>query len=355
MNSFLYPAQVGFRMPAEWEQHQGTWLTWPRPDGISFPDRYDNIPTIYAELIRVLTESEHVFINVWDQQMEENVREILAKHKVPDTRVEFYHFPAYEPWCRDHGPIFIVCDSYNHRSRAVVDWDYNAWGGKYPPWDLDDRIPELVAEVRDLPLFKPGMILEGGAIDVNGVGALLTTKACLLNKNRNPQLTQGQIEQALKNYLGVKTIFWLEQGIEGDDTDGHVDDLARFVNPTTIVTVVEKDPTDPNYKPLLENLKILKSIRNLDGSRFRIVELPMPQPIMINDQRMPASYANFYISNKFVIVPTFGDPNDQLAIDVLQSVFPDRKVIGLNARDLIWGLGAFHCITQQEPAAKPGP
>ncbi|HKS38102.1 MAG TPA: agmatine deiminase family protein, partial [Verrucomicrobiae bacterium] len=242
----VIPAQLGFRMPAEWEPHAGTWLTWPRPDGISFPDRYYAVPPVYAKLITQLVQVEDVNINVWDAEMELWVRELLAQMEVPLDRVRFHHFPAYEPWCRDHGPIFVVREVDGARERAIVDWGYNAWGDKYPPYDLDDAIPQHVSALRQLPFFSPGIVLEGGSIDVNGRGTLLTTESCLLNPNRNPHLSKQAIEQYLCDYLGASNILWLGDGIVGDDTDGHVDDLARFVDPNTVVTVVEQDPTDPN-------------------------------------------------------------------------------------------------------------
>ncbi len=343
------PAQLGYRMPAEWEAHAATWFTWPRPEGISFPDKYDTVPPVYAELIRHLVQVEEVNINVWHAEMESWVRGLLTKHKTPLDSVRFHHFPAYEPWCRDHGPIFLVRERDGRRERAVVDWGYNAWGGKYPPFDLDDAVPQHVAKLRGLPLFTPGIVMEGGSIELNGRGTLLTTEACLLHPNRNPQLNKSQIEQHLRDYLGVTNILWLGDGIAGDDTDGHIDDLTRFVNPTTVVTVVEDDPTDENFPPLQENLRRLRTLRDQDGHPLRVVELPMPRRLEHQGQRLPASYANFYIANSLVLVPTYRDANDAKAVEILQKEFPDRRVIGVDSTELIWGLGSFHCITQQEP------
>jgi agmatine deiminase len=345
------PAALGYRMPAEWEPHAGTWFTWPRPEGISFPGQYAPVPGVYAELIRHLVAVEDVNINVWHAEMEAWVRGLLERERVPLARVHFHHFPAYEPWCRDHGPIFVVRERDGRRERAVVDWGYNAWGGKYPPYDLDDAVPRHVARLRGLPLFSPGIVMEGGALDVNGRGTLLTTESCLLNPNRNPQLTKPQIEQHLKDYLGVSHILWLGDGIAGDDTDGHVDDLTRFVNPTTVVTVVEEDPADENFAPLRENLGRLRTMKDQAGRPLRVVELPMPRRIEHEGQRLPASYANFYIANGLVLVPTYRDASDSLALTILQREFPDRRVVGVDSSELIWGLGSFHCITQQEPAA----
>jgi agmatine deiminase len=337
-------------MPAEWEPHVATWFSWPRPEGISFPGKYETVPPVYAELIRHLVTVEEVHINVWGPEMEEWVKGLLREYSTPLDRVFFHHFPSYEPWCRDHGPIFLLRDHAGVHERAIVDWGYNAWGGKYPPFDLDDAVPQHVAKFRNLPLFSPGIVMEGGSIELNGRGTLLTTEACLLNPNRNPQLSKAQIEEYLKAYLGVTNVLWLGDGIAGDDTDGHVDDLSRFVDPGTIVTVVEDDPTDVNYEPLQENLRRLRTLRDQDGKPFRIVELPMPGMIEYEGQRLPASYANFYIANGMVLVPTYRSKTDQKALQILQNEFRDRKVIGVDSIELIWGLGSFHCISQQEPA-----
>lgn len=350
MKREMSPAELGYRMPAEWEPHAGTWFTWPRPEGISFPDKYDSVPPVYAELIKQLIQVEEVHINVWNEEKEMHAKELLRINDTTVDSVHFHHFPAYEPWCRDHGPIFIVRDTEAGRERAIVDWGYNAWGGKYPPYDLDDKIPQHVARYRGLPLYSPGIVMEGGSIELNGKGTLLTTSACLLNKNRNPHLNQAQIEKYLKDYLGVTNVLWLGEGIVGDDTDGHIDDISRFVDAKTIVTVVEDDPSDENYQILQENLKLLKTFRDQDGHPFRVVPIPMPGLVQHEGQRLPASYANFYIANGIVLVPTYRSENDQGALEILQGVFPDRRVIGIDSTELIWGLGSFHCISQQEPA-----
>jgi len=265
---------------------------------------------------------------------------------LPNDRLTFHRIPTNEPWCRDHGPIFLVRDQ--EPRLAVVDWDYNAWGGKYPPCDLDEVVPTKIAERFGLPVFYPRMILEGGSIEVNGSGALLTTESCLLNPNRNPQLSRAQIEQALRDYLGVREILWLGDGIEGDDTDGHIDDLTRFVGERTVLTVIEPNESDPNYLPLQANLARLRSL-TIEGKPLEIRTLPMPGRIDREGLRLPASYANFYIANKSVLLPTFADPNDKLAEEILETVFPTRKIISIDCRELIWGLGAFHCLTQQQP------
>jgi agmatine deiminase len=262
-------------------------------------------------------------------------------------RISFHRISTNEPWCRDHGPIFLTRDV--DPKLAIVDWDYNAWGNKYPPFDLDEVVPTRVAEFFDLPVFYPRMILEGGSIDGNGAGALLTTESCLLNANRNPQLSRGEIEQRLRDYLGVREILWLGDGIAGDDTDGHIDDLARFVSERTVVTVVEENRDDENYKPLRENLARLREMK-IDNRKIDIITLPMPKKIVREGLRLPASHANFYIANTCVLVPMFADPNDEAALSILRDVFPNRLTIGIDCRELIWGLGTFHCLTQQQPA-----
>ena len=341
------PAKLGYRMPAEWEPHKATWLSWPHRDGISFPDSYDQIPPVLAKMVDGLAESEAVCINVRDDKEEEEVRKQLKKANARVDHVQFFHIPTNEPWCRDHGPIFLV---RNKEPRIViVDWEYNAWGWKYPPFDLDDDVPTKVGKHLGMEVFHPSMVLEGGSIDVNGTGTLLTTKSCLLNPNRNPDLTKQDIEKRLADYLGVRHILWLGDGIEGDDTDGHIDDLTRFVDRKTVVTVVEEDQSDANYFALQENLTQLREMEIEDGTPLNVFTLPMPSKIARDGQRLPASYANFYIANKVVLLPVFKDVNDQWAIAVLQKAFPTRKVVPIDCRELIWGLGAFHCLTQQQP------
>ena len=339
------PAALGYRMPAEWESHMATWLSWPRPEGISFPDSFDRVMPALRAMIEALIESEQVCINVCNDSHEAEVQSVLRG--LPVEGITFYRVPTNEPWCRDHGPIFLTRDL--EPRLAVVDWDYNAWGNKYPPFDLDDVVPTRLAQILNVPAFYPRMILEGGAIDVNGAGALLTTESCLLNPNRNPNLRREEIEQRLRDFLGVREILWLGDGIAGDDTDGHVDDLARFVSERTIVTVVEDDRHDENYAPLQENLARLREMK-ICGRSIDIVTLPMPKRIVREGLRLPASYANFYIANSCVLVPIFADPADELALSILRECFPGRRVVGINCRELIWGLGTFHCLTQQQPA-----
>jgi agmatine deiminase len=354
------PAALGYRMPAEWELHAATWLSWPRREGISFPDSFDRVMPALRAMVEALIESERVCINVCNRAHEAEAREVLRGLRLEP--ISFYLVSTNEPWCRDHGPMFLRRDldpkSATGRIRrgelAVVDWDYNAWGNKYPPFDLDEVAPTRVAEILDVPVFYPGMILEGGAIDVNGAGALLTTESCLLNKNRNPSLSRDEIEQRLRDYLGVRDILWLGDGIAGDDTDGHIDDLARFVSEKTVIMVVEENRGDENYQPLQENLARLQAMK-ISGRPPEVITLPMPKKIMREGLRMPATYANFYIANTCVLVPTFADPADEAALSILRKCFSNRRVIGIDCRELIWGLGAFHCLTQQQPAVREGP
>ncbi|MEY2485082.1 MAG: agmatine deiminase [Verrucomicrobiota bacterium] len=339
------PADLGYRMPAEWEEHNATWLSWPRREGISFPGSFDRVLPALRAMVEALIESEQVCINVCNGAHEAEARDVLRG--LPLDRVAFYIIPTNEPWCRDHGPIFLTRET--DPKLAVVDWDYNAWGGKYPPCDLDEVVPTRVAETLQLPVFYPRMILEGGSIEVNGAGALLTTEACLLNQNRNPDLSRAEIEKRLRQYLGIQDVLWLGQGTEGDDTDGHIDNLARFVSRKTVLTVVEQDQGSVNYAPLQDNLERLRKMK-IDNEPIDVVELPTPGRMLREDLVLPASYANFYIANKVVLVPTYADPNDKAVLAILREIFPNRRIVGIDCRELIWGLGAFHCLTQQQPA-----
>jgi agmatine deiminase len=330
--------------------HSGTWISWPRPEGISFPGRYQECIDNVVEVIRAIARFEAVHINVPNIDYELIVRARLAVREVVSRRIHFHHIRTNECWTRDHGPSFVVRVRRGRREMAVVDWGYNAWGGKYPPFDLDDAVPTHVASELGLELFRPDIVMEGGAVDFNGAGTVMTTTACLLNRNRNPDLSKEEIEEYLKQFYGQLHVVWLADGIEGDDTDGHIDDLARFVDGRTIVIGVENDPVDPNYKVLQDNLRRLQRLRDQDGRAFTIVPMPMPRPVIYRKQRLPATYMNFYFVNGGLLVPTFGQPRrDQAALDVLRRVLPRRQVIGVDCRALIWGLGAIHCLTQQQP------
>jgi agmatine deiminase len=336
-------------MPAEWEPHAATWLAWPHKRD-SWPGNFEPIPAVWVEMVRALAPHETVNILVNDAATAAAVRARLQAADVATGNVALHQIATDDAWARDHGPTFVTRDVDGRRELAAIDWIYNAWGGKYPPWERDDAVPRQIAPLLGVRLFEPGIVLEGGSIDVNGRGTLLTTEACLLNPNRNPQLTRAQIEQFLRDYLGVRHILWLGDGIVGDDTDGHIDDLARFVDPSTVVTVRESDPRDDNYARLQANYERLKQMSDQDGRALRVVTLPMPAAVFYEDQRLPASYANFYIANGVVLVPVFDDPNDAVALRTLQELFPRRRIVGIGARELVWGLGAFHCVTQQQPA-----
>jgi agmatine deiminase len=336
----------GYRMPAEWEPHEATWLSWPHREGISFPDSYDSVMPTFVEMVNALRDSEKVRINVLGYDEEEQVRFLLRDTET--KHVEFFHIPTNEPWCRDHGPIFVK--RLQQPQLAIIDWSYNAWGGKYPPFDLDDAVPTRIAEHLGIPVFYPKFVMEGGSIDVNGSGSLLTTTACLLNPNRNPNNSKAEIEQSLFDNLGVSNILWLGDGIEGDDTDGHIDDITRFINPATVVTMIEEDPQDRNYERLQSNLELLRTMRNERGELLKVIPLPMPPRMGRGGRRLPASYANFYIGNSIILLPVFDSPNDNRAIATLKSCFPTRKIVPIDCRELVWGLGTFHCLTQQQPA-----
>ena len=338
-------ASLGFRMPAEWEPHRGTWLSWPHKEA-SWPGKFSPIPSIFARMVRHLADVEEVHVNVAGPAMEQDVRRLLGDAGADAGRVYFHYIPTNDAWCRDHGPIFVQRPD----EQVILDWGFNAWGGKYPPYDLDDVVPTRIGEELGIPVHRPGIVMEGGSIDVNGRGTLLTTEACLLNPNRNPHLSREQIEAYLRAYLGVRKILWLGDGIAGDDTDGHIDDLTRFVNPTTVVTVVEDDPADENYEPLQANLERLRTMTDQDERPLTVVTLPMPRALYHDGVRLPASYANFYIANGLVLLPTYDPARDGEAAAVLAELFPDREIIPIDCTDLVWGLGAFHCVSQQWPA-----
>ena len=341
------PAESGYYFPAEFAPHEATWLSWPHKEA-SWPGKIEAIFDRYAEFVATLSLVEKVNINVIDSTMEMFATRFLEKAGAKMERVKFYYHPTNDAWCRDHGPAFLV-NPNTEQKKVIVDWGYNAWGNKYPPYDLDDVIPTLVGKALNLPVFHPGIVMEGGSVDFNGAGTLLTSKQCLLNPNRNPQLSQQQIEQYLYDYYGVQQVLWVDEGIIGDDTDGHIDDTVRFTNADTVITVVEENKADENYEILQTNLKQLKEMRLLNGKQLNIVELPMPDPVEWEGQRLPASYANFYIANDTVVVPTFQCSKDEKALAIIQSCFTNRKIIAIDSTDIIWGLGSFHCLSQQEP------
>jgi len=328
-------------MPAEWEPHEATWLAWPH-ERTDWPGKFAPIPWIYGDIVRRLARVEKVRILVEDIALEKNARRVLAKCDVNLDNVEFFRHPTNRSWTRDYCPIFVR----NARAEvAITNWIFNGWA-KYDNWKNDNKIPSFLAKHLKLREYAPGIVLEGGSIDVNGAGLLLSTEECLLSETtqiRNPGLTRERLEQYFADYLGITRTIWLKKGIVGDDTHGHIDDLARFVDVNTVVTVIEEDRSEVNYQPLQENLALL------ERTGLRVVTLPMPKPVYFAGQRLPASYANFYIANQLVLVPTFNDPHDRVALNVLASLFPDREVTGIYCGDLVLGLGTLHCMTMQQP------
>ena len=360
------PFALGFRMPAEWEPHDATWLAWPHNKS-DWPGKFEPIPWVYAEIIRHLTRVERVELIVADEAAEQRAREILHRANVlPDDpaqhhpNLRFHRWPTNRGWLRDTGAIFV------RRKRpdgeldiAACDWRFNAWA-KYKDWQLDDQLPARIASLLRIPAHQPQValgtkqhhvVLEGGSIDVNGQGTLITTEECLLSEvqQRNPGVTREQIERVFSDYLGVKKVLWLERGIVGDDTHGHVDDITRFVGKRTIVTCIEEDPQDPNFQPLRENYRRLARMTDQSGKPFQVETLPMPAPVIFRGQRLPASYANFYIASGVVLVPVFNDPNDRVALNTLAELMPKHEIVPIYCGDLVWGLGTIHCMTQQQP------
>ena len=349
------PAALGFRMPAEWEPHHATWIGWPH-NASDWPGKFAPIPWVYGEIVRKLVPGEVVRILVNSAAHERQARRVLERVGVDQARVEFFRFPTNRGWTRDFGPLFVRRESPRPEV-AIARFRFNAWA-KYPDWKRDDQVPERVAKRLGLRLLRAragdrDVVLEGGSIDVNGRGTLLTTEQCLLDpavQVRNPGLSRVELERVLRDHLGVTNVLWLGQGIAGDDTHGHVDDLCRFVEARTVVLCSETNSRDANYRALQENRERLEGMRLEDGAKIEVVPLPMPAPLYFEGQRLPASYANFYIANGAVVVPTFNDPNDRVALGLLGELIADRPVVGIHAVDLVWGLGTLHCLTQQEPA-----
>jgi agmatine deiminase len=345
-------------MPAEWERHQATWIGWPH-NRSDWPGKFDAIPWVYADIVRYLSRAEDVNIIVRSARERTAARSVLSRSRANLHRVKFHLWPTDRGWTRDSGPIFLRRES-NPDRLALTDWRFNAWA-KYPNWKHDNQLPERIHKKLKLKKFTPivekrdkpyHVVLEGGSIDVNGQGLMLTTEECLLSRvqQRNLGLSREDLERICADYLGIEKVIWLGRGIAGDDTHGHVDDISRFVAPDTVVTLVEPSRADVNYEPLKENLSRLRNATDLQGRRLQVVELPLPRPVIFHRQRLPASYANFYIANGVVLVPTFNDPHDRLALDILAGLFPSREIVGIHCGDFIWGLGAIHCMTQQQPA-----
>jgi agmatine deiminase len=342
------PKELGYHFPAEWEKHRATWLSYPHDDSYSWPGTLSRIFPFYNAFIKELSRGEDVCINVRDEALRDKVRADLTETGVDLSRINLLIHPTNDAWCRDHGPAFLVQPGAKD-PKVIVSWKYNAWGNKYDH-DLDEQIPRLVAGYLNLPVFYPGIVMEGGSVDFNGEGTLLTTTQCLLDENRNPGLLQHEIEEYLRNFYGVEQVLWLNEGIEGDDTNGHIDDITRFFKPDGLVTMVEPRKSDANHKILDENVRKLKTFRLRNGKQPDIAEIAMPKPVIYEGQRLPASYANFYIANKSVIVPNFRCKEDDQAMRVLEECFPHHTITGIDSVEIIWGLGSFHCLSQQEPA-----
>jgi agmatine deiminase len=340
-----------YRMPAEWEPHEATWLAWPHNHD-DWPGKFEPIPWVYAEIIRNLSRHERVEVIVNDAPLEKRARRVLKLANALNDNVRFHRWPSDRVWTRDSGCIFVDGNT------SAIKWRFNAWA-KYSNWRRDEKIGSQMAGFTSVPEIQPlfrkeRVVLEGGSIDVNGQGTLLTTEECLLSKiqQRNPGMKRKDYENVFAEYLGIKNVIWLGTGINGDDTHGHVDDLTRFVAPDTVVTAVESDPKDPNYVPLRENARRLSDATDQNGKSLAVIDLPMPSPVIFEGRRLPASYANFYIANGIILVPVFNDPNDRVALDILGDLFPDREVIGIYCGDLVWGLGTLHCMTQQQPVCR---
>jgi len=343
----LTPKKLGFRFPAEWERHESTWLTYPKQND-SWPDHFDEVIKEYNPFVKVVSSREIVHINVDDEAAQMKISEDLDKTGCNMKNIIFHPFPSDDCWCRDHGAIFLINDN---DEKAAVDWEFNAWGGKYP-FENDNQIASKIAAYLNVKVFKPGIVMEGGSIELNGAGTLITSNSCLLSNNRNPGLSKLEIEKYLCEYYCVDQILWLEDGIAGDDTDGHIDDIARFSNRDTIIMAIEQDKNRENYLPLIKNLEIAKKFRLMNGQQPDIIELPMPDPQYLHDIQLPASYANFYICNVGVIVPVFHCKQDQVAVDIISKVFPTKQIIPLNSKRIVHGLGSWHCLSQQEPMGK---
>ncbi len=342
------PFTLGYHMAAEWEPHEGTWLAWPQNEE-TWPGKVNRIEEVYLQMIEALTPHEKVNLLVNDERTRENVAKRLRVRGV-SSNVIYHLIPTVDAWIRDYGPNFIVRSSGKKKEIAFVRWIFNAWGGKYESLALDNKVQDLLVPRLGMPVFIPGLVLEGGSIDTNGKGALLTTEQCLLNPNRNPHLSREKIEEVLKNFMGFTHVIWLGEGIEGDDTDGHIDDITRFVNPTTVVTAVEENSSDPNQQILHENLKRLKQATDQNGKKLNIVTLPMPSRVECAFGRLPASYLNFYIANGVVLVPIFGHKQDTAALKILQEIFPGRRIVRIRSEELILGLGGIHCVTHEQPS-----
>lgn len=343
----MFPNELGFRFPAEWVKHHATWLTFPHNDHSWQGDKLQAMYPEYFAFIKAISEGERVGLTLDREDLIPLIEENLIKYGIDQNQIDFHIHPSNDAWCRDHGPAFLV--NPDTKQKLIVDWEYNAWGGKYPPYNEDNQIPQSIARQLKLDFVSPGIVMEGGSVEFNGEGAVLTSKSCLLNKNRNPHLNQTEIEEHLIHFYGVNQVLWVNDGIVGDDTDGHIDDTVRFINSNTVIAMVENNRLDDNYEVLKENLNLLEKMRLRNGESLNIFPIQMPKPVVIDDFRAPGSYANFYIANAGVILPIFHCKEDDQAVYILESLFKDKKIIPLSAEKIIWGQGSFHCLSQQEP------
>ncbi|MDZ7705830.1 MAG: agmatine deiminase family protein [Trueperaceae bacterium] len=345
------PTELGYGVPAEWDEHRATWTSWPFDDDL-WEGYLDGVRLELANLVATISRFEPVYLNVRDDAVEEDARNHLNAANADTDNLTFHRVPLNDIWFRDNGPIFIRNEA---GQVALTDWEFNAWGGKYAPWDQDNAAPQAVAQTLDAQRFSVPYVMEGGALEFDGRGTCLSTRSCLLSQQRNPNLSEAETESLLRDYLGVRHVVWLERGLIDDHTDGHIDTIVRFTDPHTLVCAVSEDPDNPNHDALRRNLDALRALRDPDGNAYTVIELPLPekQPTL-NDKYLPLTYANFYIGNGFVVVPTYQDKNDERALDILRPLFPDRSVIGLPASNLITGGGAFHCVTQQQPEGRLG-
>ncbi len=338
------PGKEGYYFPAEWEPHRATWLSLPLNDE-SWPGHMDELYLAFFLFVKALSEEEKIAVNIHNETLRQFVLGTATAYSINPEQLELYLHPTNDCWCRDHGPAFL---KHPVKKQIVVDWEFNAWGGKYS-FDLDNKIPRRISKALNIPCVCPGIVMEGGSVEFNGKGTILTTTSCLLHPNRNPGLEQHEIEGYLLRFYGADQVLWLEDGVAGDDTDGHIDDVTRFINEDTVLTVIEPDKSDENYRPLVKNRKLLDTFRIQSGKQLTVIELPMPEPLYGPEGRLPASYANFYIANNQVVVPVFKSKRDDEALEIIQSCFPDRKIKGIDSRMLIRGMGSFHCLCQQEP------
>lgn len=343
------PQKLGYRFPAEWEAHEATWLSFPHNQATWPPPRLAAVQKVFQEFIHWISQSERVHLLIQEANQQDFISSALSKLGTNLDQIQFHICPTNDAWIRDYGPAFLT-NAEARKNKVLVNWQFNAWGQKYPNYQADNQVPTYIARSLNIPAYQAPLVIEGGSIEVNGQGTLLTTRICLLHPQRNPQYSETEIEQYLQGYYGIEQVIWLDEGLTGSDTDSHIDEITRFVNPYTVVSTVAQRKSDPHYEILKRNVQTLSQTKLANGQSLQVIELPLPSPLQIDGQVMPASYANFYITNRHVLMPTFGSKEDEQAQEILQHCFPKRQVLGLDSREVIWGLGSFHCLSQQEPA-----